>query len=187
MDTDVRLYSVPCSLSCTFRKATSVKKEESSKAKKDRRPISLDSGREMMCTYWGCPILFMLRVIERFYFHGNHDFNFFFGFIYNQNVIILNFMWTWKNYEYLSWCMKRPTIFMRLSSIKGFGGLSLLMECEGWIGKLFSVRWAWGKMRSVFLHHLTFNLTYTFACQRKQIHPLHPGFGTLTIRPLCLE
>ena len=59
-------------------KATSVKKEESSKAKKNRRPISLDSGREMMCTYWGCPILFMWRVIERFYFHGNHDFNFFF-------------------------------------------------------------------------------------------------------------
>ena len=77
MHTDVRLYSVPGSLSCTFRKATSVKKEESSKAKKNRRPISLDSGREMMCTYWGCPILFMWRVIERFYFHGNHDFNFF--------------------------------------------------------------------------------------------------------------
>ena len=150
MHTDVRLYSEPGSLSCTFRKATSVKKEESSKAKKNRRPISLDSGREMMCTYWGCPILFMWRVIERFYFHGNHDFNFFFGFIYNQNVIILNFMWTYKNYEYLSWCMKRPTIFMRLSSTKGFGGLSLLMECEGWIGKIFSVRWAWGKMRSVF-------------------------------------
>ena len=34
MHTDVRLYSVPGSLSCTFRKATSVKKEESSKAKK---------------------------------------------------------------------------------------------------------------------------------------------------------
>ena len=78
MHTDVRLYSVPGSLSCTFRKATSVKKEESSKAKKNRRPISLDSGREMMCTYWGCPILFMWRVIGRFYFHGNHDFIFFF-------------------------------------------------------------------------------------------------------------
>ena len=31
--------------------------------------------------------------------------------------------------------MKRPTIFMRLSSTKEFGGLSLLMEWEGWIGK----------------------------------------------------
>ena len=51
MDTDVRLYSQPGSLSCTFRKATSVKKEESSKAKKNRRPISLDSGREIMSTY----------------------------------------------------------------------------------------------------------------------------------------
>ena len=60
-----------------FRKATSVKKEESSKAKKNRRPISLDSGKEIMCTYWGYPILFMWRVIGRFYFHRNHDFNFF--------------------------------------------------------------------------------------------------------------
>ena len=60
-----------------FRKATSVKKEESSKAKKNRRPISLDSGKEIMCTYWGYPILFMWRVIGRFCFHRNHDFNFF--------------------------------------------------------------------------------------------------------------
>ena len=60
-----------------FRKASSVKKEESSKAKKNRRPISLDSGKEIMCTYWGHPILFMWRVIGRFYFHRNHDFNFF--------------------------------------------------------------------------------------------------------------
>ena len=51
MHTDVRLYSVPGSLSCTFRKATSVKKEESSKAKKNRRAITLDLGKEMMCTY----------------------------------------------------------------------------------------------------------------------------------------
>ena len=51
MDTDVRVYSEPGSLSCTFRKATSVKKEESSKAKKNRRPISLDSGKEIMSTY----------------------------------------------------------------------------------------------------------------------------------------
>ena len=64
-----------------FRKATSVKKEESSKAKKNRRPISLDSGKEMMCTYWGCTILFMWRGIGRFYLHRNHDnifLNFFF-------------------------------------------------------------------------------------------------------------
>ena len=51
MDTDVRLYSVPGSLSCTFRKSTSVKKEEISKAKKSRRAISLDSGKEIMSTY----------------------------------------------------------------------------------------------------------------------------------------
>ena len=49
MDTDVRLYSVPGSLSCTFRKSTSVKKEEISKAKKSRRAISLDSGKEIIC------------------------------------------------------------------------------------------------------------------------------------------
>ena len=51
MDTDIRLYSVPGSLSCTFRKATSVKKEESSKAKKSRRAISLDSRKGIMSTY----------------------------------------------------------------------------------------------------------------------------------------
>ena len=51
MHTDVRLYSVPGFLSCTFRKATSVKKEENSKAKKNRRAITLDSGKEMMSTY----------------------------------------------------------------------------------------------------------------------------------------
>ena len=62
----------------SFRKATSVKKEESSKAKKSRRPISLDSGKKMMSYYWGYPIPFMWRVIGRFCFHRNHDFNFFF-------------------------------------------------------------------------------------------------------------
>ena len=72
-------------------------------------------------------------------------FFFFFGFIYIQNVIILNFMWTWKNYEYLSWCMKRPTIFMRLSSTKEFGGLSLL-------------------------HHLFFNLMHLLVKENKSIH-----------------
>ena len=78
MHTDVRLYSVAGSLSCTSRKATSVKKDESSKAKKNRGSISSDLGKEMMCTYWGCPILFTWRVIGRFYFHGNHDFKVFF-------------------------------------------------------------------------------------------------------------
>ena len=96
---------------------------------------------------------------------------FFFGFIYIQNMIILNFMWTWKNYEYLSWCMKRLTIFMWLRSIKGFRGLSLLMKWEGWIGKIFSVRWAWGKMRSVF--YITWPLTllmHLLAEENKAIH-----------------
>ena len=86
-------------------------------------------------------------------------------------MIILNFMWTWKNYEYLSWCMKRPTIFMWLRSIKGFRGLSLLMKWEGWIGKIFSVRWAWGKMRSVF--YITWPLTllmHLLAEENKAIH-----------------
>ena len=49
MHTDVRLYSEPGSLSCTFRKATSVKKEESLKAKKSRGAISFDSGKEIIC------------------------------------------------------------------------------------------------------------------------------------------
>ena len=53
MDTDVSVvYSEPGSLSLIcFRKATSVKKEESSKVKKSRRAISLDSGKEIMSTY----------------------------------------------------------------------------------------------------------------------------------------
>ena len=60
--------------------------------------------------------------------------------------------------------------------IDGVGGL----DREN-IGGELEVKWG------QFLHHLTFNLTHAFACQRKQIHPLHPGFGILTIRPLCLE
>ena len=89
-------------------------------------------------------------------------------------MTIFNFMWMWKNFGYwfFSWCMKRPYIFMQLSSTEGFGGLPLLMECEGWIGKLFSVRWAWGKMRSVFLHHLTLTLPtcmYLLAEENKAI------------------
>ena len=52
MHTDVKLYSEPGSLSfMSLRKATSVEKEESSKAKKSRRPISLDSGKKMMSYY----------------------------------------------------------------------------------------------------------------------------------------
>ena len=73
--------------------------------------------------------------------------------------------------DYLSWCMKRPTIFMWLRSIKGFRGLSLLMKWEGWIGKIFSVRWAWGKMRSVF--YITWPLTllmHLLAEENKAIH-----------------
>ena len=57
-----------------FRKASSVKKEESSKAKKSRRAISLDSGKEIMSTYWGYVILFMWKVMWRLYLHGNCDF-----------------------------------------------------------------------------------------------------------------
>ena len=78
MHTDVRLYSVPGSLSCTFRKSTSVKEEESSKAKKSRRAISLDSGKEIMSTYRGYVILFMRKVMWRLYLHGNCDFIFFY-------------------------------------------------------------------------------------------------------------
>ena len=48
MDTDVRLYSELGSLSLI---SVLVKKEESSKAKKSRRAVSLDSGKEIMSTY----------------------------------------------------------------------------------------------------------------------------------------
>ena len=53
MVSDVRLYSELGSLitHLCFRKATSVKKEDSSKANKSRRAISLDSGKEIMSTY----------------------------------------------------------------------------------------------------------------------------------------
>ena len=60
-----------------FRKATSVKKEESSKAKKSRIAISLDSGKEIMSTYWGYLILSTWKVMWRLYLHGNCDFIFF--------------------------------------------------------------------------------------------------------------
>ena len=84
------------------------------------------------------------------------------------------------------WCMKRQ--YTWLSSTKGFRGLLLLIKWEGWIGKIVSVRWAWGKMKSgfFFLNHLAFNFAYVLGCQRKQSHPLDPGLSTLTIRPLCL-
>ena len=60
-----------------FRKATSVKKEESSKVKKSRRAISLDSGKEIMSAYWGYLILSTWKVMWRLYLHGNCDFIFF--------------------------------------------------------------------------------------------------------------
>ena len=133
-----------------------------------------------------CDYLYLLTGYKEWKYEFGIIFKFFLVLFIFKMWPILNFMWMWKNfgYRFFSWCMKRPYIFMQLSSTKGFGGLSLLMECEGWIGKIFSVRWAWGKMRSVFLHHLTFNLAYVFTCRRKQSHP---GFSTLTIRPLCLE
>ena len=80
MHTDVRLYSVAGSLSCTSRKATSVKKEESSKAKKNRRPISLDSGKEMMCTYWGALYFLCEGWLGDFIFMGIMISNFFLSF-----------------------------------------------------------------------------------------------------------
>ena len=66
-------------------------------------------------------------------------------------VLFIFKMWSsWISWEhgrimnnYLSWCMKRPYISMQLSSTKGFRGLSLLMEWEGWREKIFRVRWAW--------------------------------------------
>ena len=131
-----------------FRKAMSVKEEEISKAKKSRRAISLDSGKEIMSTYWG--YFFTRKVMWRLYLHGNCDnvffvyiyifnfyrinsfiyrlervkillwFNFFFGFIYLQNVIVLNFMWMWKHFGYFSWWIRWPNIFTWLSSTQGF-------------------------------------------------------------------
>ena len=147
MHTDVRLYSVPGSLSCTFRKATSVKKEESSKAKKSRRAISLDSGKEIMSTYWGyfftwkvmwkisswelwlclfCINIFLIFIGWTVLFTGLKEWKygfgliFFFGFIYLQNMIVLNFMWMWKHFGYFSWWIRWPNIFTWLSSTQGF-------------------------------------------------------------------
>ena len=88
-----------------FRKATSVKKEESSKAKKSRRAISLDSGKEIMSTYWGYVILFMWKVMWRLYLHGNCDFIFFYINIFNFHRInsFINRLervkiWVWFNF-----------------------------------------------------------------------------------------
>ena len=63
----------------SFRKATSVKKEESSKAKKSRTAISLDSGKEIVSHYWRylyflsegwlVDFIFMGIMISKFFFH----------------------------------------------------------------------------------------------------------------------
>ena len=71
MHTDVRLYSEPGSLSCTFRKATSVKKEESSKAKKSRRPISFKTQVRKWCLIIeGTPYLLCEGWLGDFVFTG---------------------------------------------------------------------------------------------------------------------
>ena len=87
-----------------FRKAISVKEEEISKAKKSRRAISLDSGKEIMSTYWG--YFFMRKVMWRLYLHGNCD-NVFFVYIYFFNFYRMNSfiyrlervkIWIWFNF-----------------------------------------------------------------------------------------
>ena len=134
-----------------FRKAISVKEEEISKAKKSRRAISLDSGKEIMSTYWGffftwkvmwklsswelwlclfCIYIFLIFIGWTVLLTGSKEWKyyfgliFFFGFIYLQNVIVLNFMWMWKHFEYFSWgiiiIIRWPNVFTRLSSTQGF-------------------------------------------------------------------
>ena len=90
-----------------FRKATSVKKEESSKAKKSWRLISLDSGKEIMSTYWVYLILFTWEVMWRLYLNGNCDIIFFvqlciFLIFYGINSFINRLerekIWIWFNF-----------------------------------------------------------------------------------------
>ena len=42
---------------------------------------------------------------------------FFFGFIYIQNMIILNFMWTWKNYEWLFIMMHEKAYYFYVTEV----------------------------------------------------------------------
>ena len=130
-----------------FRKALSVTKEESSKAKKSRRAISLDSGKEIMSTYWGyfftwkvmwklsswelwlclfCINIFLIFIGWTVLLTGLKEWKyrfgliFFFGFIYLWNMIVLNFMWMWKHFGYFSWWIRWPNIFIWLGSTQGF-------------------------------------------------------------------
>ena len=86
----------------SFRKATSVKKEESSKAKKSRRAISLDLGKEIMSTYCGYVILFTWKVMYRHYLHGNCDFIFNIFNFHRINSFINRLervkIWIWFNF-----------------------------------------------------------------------------------------
>ena len=82
---------------------------------------------------------------------------------------------------------EKAHIFMWLSSTKGFQGLSLLMECDDWIGKILCVRWAWGKMRSVF--YITWPLTllmYLLAEENKAIRFIQ-GSAHLTLDHSALK
>ena len=155
-----------------FRKATSVKKEESSKAKKSRRPISLDSGKEIMSTYWGYLIIFMWKVMWRLYLHRNCDFVFFYINIFNFhrinsfiNRLEIVKIWVWFNFFlwfslsskcdrlefhvnvktfWILFLMNKMAKYFYVTEFdtRVFGRLCLLMEWEGWIGKYL----VWGEL-----------------------------------------
>ena len=46
-------------------------------------------------------------------------------------VIVSNFAWTWKDFEYYLWRMKRPNILTWLSFTKGYRGPSIISATLG--------------------------------------------------------
>ena len=177
MDTDVRLYSVTGSLSCTFRKSTSVKKEEISKAKKSRRAISLDSGKEIMSTYcgtwyfscgrWCGDFIFTGIVISSFFyinifnFHRINSFinrlervkiwvwfNFFLWFSLSSKCDRLEFHVNVKTFWILFIMNKMAKYFYVTEFNTRVFWQTLLIDGVGGLDReIFSVRWAWGTVR----------------------------------------
>ena len=160
-----------------FRKATSVKKEESSKAKKSRRAISLDSGKEIMSTYcgtwyfscgrWCGDFIFTGIVISSFFyinifnFHRINSFinrlervkiwvwfNFFLWFSLSSKCDRLEFHVNVKTFWILFIMNKMAKYFYVTEFNTRVFWQTLLIDGVGGLDReIFSVRWAWGTVR----------------------------------------
>lgn len=102
---------------------------------------------------------------------------------YLFNVIGSNFAWTWKDFGYYLWCMKRPNIFF---VIKGYQVTPLNLWVTGtreWIAFLFC-------FFSVNMHYLgcvCLLMAWTvFICLKEKIFLLICNLGIITIVIICL-